>query len=77
MKILQASCCLNIISKIMDEVNHIVNNYTEEFEEAAYVEMIATAGTEVIEDLTGGDPCSPVKRLKTIYPHSFKPLQIQ
>ena len=77
MKILQASWSLNIISTIMDEVNHTANNFTEEFEEAAYVEMVATAVTEVIDDLAGGDPCSPVKRLKNIYPHSFKPLQIQ
>ena len=53
---------------IMKEVKRTVNNSTEGFEEAAYVRMIPIAGTEVIYDLTGADPGSPAKRLKTFVP---------
>ena len=53
---------------IMDEVNCTANTYTEGFEEAYYVGKIATTGTEVIDELVCGDPCSSAKRLKNCIP---------
>ena len=53
---------------IMDEVNCTINNLAEGVEEAAYVGTIPTAGIEVIDELTGGDPGSPAKRLKNFVP---------
>ena len=53
---------------IMDELNCTANTSTEGVEEAAYVGKIPTAGMEVIDELTGGDPGSPDKRLKTFVP---------
>ena len=53
---------------IMEEVKHITNTSTEGFEEADYVGTISTAGTEVIYELTGADPCYPAKGLKTFVP---------
>ena len=53
---------------IMDEVNRTANTSTEGFEEAAYSGTTPTAGTEVIDKLTGGEPGSPEKRLKTFVP---------
>ena len=53
---------------IMEGVNRTVNTSTEGFEEADYVRTISTAGTEVIYELTGADPCYPAKGLKTFVP---------
>ena len=53
---------------IMDGVNLTANASMEGFEEASYVGKIATAGMEVIENLTGWDLGSPAKRLKTFLP---------
>ena len=46
-------------------MNCTANTSTEGFEEADYVGIIPTAGTEVIDELTGGVPGSPANRLKT------------
>ena len=53
---------------IMDKVNLITNTSKEGVAEAAYVSTIPTAGIEVIDNLIGGDPGSPAKRLKTFVP---------
>ena len=53
---------------IMDGVNLTANASMEGVEEAAYVGKIATAGMEVIDNLTGWDLGSPAKRLKTFVP---------
>ena len=53
---------------IMDEVNCTANTSTEVVEEAAYIGTIPTSGTEVIYELTRGDPGSPVKQIKTFVP---------
>ena len=53
---------------IMDEVNRIADTSTEGIEEADYARKIYTSGTEVIDKLTGADPGSPAKRLKTFVP---------
>ena len=53
---------------IMEEVNRTTNTLTERVEKVAYVGTISTAITEVIDELTGGDPGYPDKRLKTFVP---------
>ena len=53
---------------IMEEVNSTANTSTGGVEEAAYFGTIPTSGTEFIDELTGADPCSPAKRLKTFVP---------
>ena len=52
----------------MDEVNRTVNTLTEVSEEDIYVRTIPAAGTEVIDELTGGDPGSPARQLKNFVP---------
>ena len=53
---------------IMEEINRTANTSTEEVEDSACVGIIPTAGTEVIDELTGADPGSPAKRLKIFVP---------
>ena len=53
---------------IMEEVNRTANTSAEGLEEADYVGTIPTEVMEVISKLTGADPCSPAKRLKTFVP---------
>ena len=53
---------------IMEEVKRITNNSTEVVEEDYYVRKIPESGTEVIDELTGADPGSPAKRMKTFVP---------
>ena len=53
---------------IMYEVNRIVNNDTEGFEEADCIEKIETTGTDVIYELVCGDIGSSVKILRTFVP---------
>ena len=57
---------------IMEEVNRTKNTSTEVFEEDSYVGIIPTAGTEVIDDLTGADQCSPAKRLTNFVPQDME-----
>ena len=52
----------------METVKCTTNTSREGVEEAAYNGTIPTAGTEVIDELTGGYPGSPVKRMKTFVP---------
>ena len=49
-------------------MNPTANTSTELVEEADCVGTIPSAGTEVIDELAGEDPCSPAKRLKTFVP---------
>ena len=49
-------------------MNLTANTSTEGVKESAYVGTIPTAGTDVIDKLTGGDPGSPSKRLETFVP---------
>ena len=53
---------------IKDKVNRTSNNLTEQFGEAAYVGVIPTVGTEVIDELTCRDPGYPENRLKKFIP---------
>ena len=53
---------------IMEKLNRTVNTSTEGVEEAAYIGTIPTAGKEVIDEFTGGDPVYPAKRLITFLP---------
>ena len=53
---------------IMDKVKLTANTSIEGFEEAASVGTIPTAVTYDMEKLTGLDPGSPEKRLKTFLP---------
>ena len=53
---------------IMEEVNCTANTSTGVVEEDAYIRTIPTAGTKVIQELTGADPCSTSKRMKTFVP---------
>ena len=62
---------------IIDEVNFTLNNPRKGFEEADYVGMIPTSVTEVIDELTGGDPGSQVKRLKTFVPPGIETISDQ
>ena len=50
---------------IMEGVNLNENTSTEGFEEADYVGKIPTAVTAVINELTGADPGSTAKGMKT------------
>ena len=53
---------------IMDEVNRTANTSTEGVEEAAQIRTTPTSGTDFIDELTGREPGSPAKRLKTFLP---------
>ena len=58
----------------MEELNRTTNSSTGWFEEAAYVRTIPTAGTEVIDKLTGADPGYPYKPLKIFVPPNMETL---
>ena len=57
---------------IMEKSNRTVNTSTEGVEEAAYIGTTPTEWTEVIDELTNGDPGSTAKRLKTFVPPGMK-----
>ena len=53
-------------------MNPTANNSTGGVEEASYARTTPTAGTEVIDDLTGVDPGSPSKRMKIFVPQDME-----
>ena len=67
----------DIAIAIMDKVNQTKNTSTEGVEEATYIRKTPTAGTEVIDNMTGGYPSSPKSGLKPLCLQVLKPFQIQ
>ena len=61
---------------IMEEVNRTANTSTEGVEEADYIGKIPTAGTDVMDELTGAEPGSTDKRQKNLCLQIWRPFKI-